>query len=805
MRVPVAVLSLALIAGAANAAPGEASRDFERGRHVLLRASAPLTEADRAELAEKGIVVQRVAAGGRYVAHVARNAESDARVAVEPLTAESKIQPSAFRAAAHGDAYAAMHVYFHDDVSLDDARTAIAAAGGALEDAFATEFAPMRQLTAKIAPQSLAALAADDRVLMISGVRHFDITTHNATSAAVSHVTEVQTAPYGLTGAGVAVSLFELAEGQASHVEFGGRLNVFSTGGSSGNKAHATHTAGTIGAAGVRSDAKGMAPGATLYEFCVEDPSNTCTTKWITEKDRKLAPLGVVADNNSWGFVIGWSAAVAGFAVWDDNAEYFGAYDYEFSAPLDQISRDRNVLFVHSSGNEADDVPPGEWAPHRHRDSTNAVITTETFCYSKDGSGNDCPKTTSPQCTTCEIARHHALAPFDTLSLTGAAKNVIAVGAVDTSRTILGLSSRGPAKDGRVKPDVVARGANVLSSVPTNSYASNNGTSMAAPVVTGIAALLTEQWRRTFARTPKPEELKALIIAGADDLGNPGPDYTYGFGLADAKSAVDLILADHADNNHIRSASIAQGQRYEMPIVVDSTRNVRVVLQWPDPPIFLPESQVSTANALVNNLDLKIIGPTGTAYLPYVLDKTNPGANATRGVNLVDNTEEVEIANAAPGAYRIVVDGAAVPQGPQSAVIVTTARGARPCRDIQEPNNSADSAWGNIVPESKIAGGFCAAGDIDFYKFQVTKSSAMSVDVTTGDTPLRVTLSSNQVTATVDVPAYSSRTLQAGSVVPQTNVTLKFEPTSAPGVEPDYTFTPHFGQDPGVRRRSARH
>src|SRR3954469_12078162 len=99
MRVPVAVLSLALIAGAANAAPREASRDFERGRHVLLRASAPLTEADRAELAEKGIVVQRVAAGGRYVAHVARNAESDARVAVEPLTAESKIQPSAFRAA----------------------------------------------------------------------------------------------------------------------------------------------------------------------------------------------------------------------------------------------------------------------------------------------------------------------------------------------------------------------------------------------------------------------------------------------------------------------------------------------------------------------------------------------------------------------------------------------------------------------------------------------------------------------------------------------------------------------------------
>jgi subtilisin family serine protease len=113
-----------------------------------------------------------------------------------------------------------------------------------------------------------------------------------------------------------------------------------------------------------------------------------------------------------------------------------------------------------------------------------------------------------------------------------------------------------------VKPDVVARGVNVLSTVPTDNYDRKQGTSMASPVVTGIAALLTEQWRKTFAgANPLPEQLKALILAGADDLGNPGPDYTYGFGLVNAKNAVDLILADGGTGARIRNMTFAQGRR----------------------------------------------------------------------------------------------------------------------------------------------------------------------------------------------------------------------------------------------------
>jgi len=821
MRSTVVALSFVFFAGVALAAP----------RHVLLRTAAPLTHADRAELADKGIVVLGAASGGRYLARVADDvpqmwrplpsavavplraaapAWADSRiVAVDELSADTKIHSTARREAARGAAWAAVRIYFHDDVSFDDARSAILASGGALDDAFAVRFAPMHLVSARIAPASLTALAADDRVLMISGPRHFQLKTDNAVSAAVSHVTELQGAPYGLTGAGVAVSLFELAEAQASHPEFGGRLTVLATGGATSDKTHATHVAGTIGASGVNSAAKGMAPKATLYQFKV-DLGRDGEPLYHTAKDEELSTRGVVADNNSWGFVIGWSAPAGGYPVWDNSAEYFGAYDYEYTAPLDQISRDRGVLFVHSSGNEADDGPGGAWNEHRHRDpETGVPDTTTVYCYSKNGSGNDC----AAPCTTgfCETTQHHTASPFDTLSLTGAAKNVITVGAVSTTHELLGLSSRGPAKDGRVKPDVVARGASVLSSVPTNTYATASGTSMASPVVTGIATILAEQWRRTFGTTPKPEQLKAVIIAGAEDIGNPGPDYSYGFGLVNAKTSVDLVLADHADFKHIRSTSIQQGQQYEMPVVVQTQQDVRVVLQWPDPPVFLPESEVFTAKALVNDLDLKVVGPTGTTYLPYVLDKANVNAPATRGVNSVDNTEMVEIANAAPGAYRIVVNGTAVNQGPQNAVIVTTARAARVCRDIQEPNDSSAAAYGNLGSNSFVTAGFCTSGDVDYFKFLITKNGPVTVDVNnTGDTPLRATLIVfGGETKVIDVPAYSTAAIvtqyTAGALPVVPIGILKFEPTSAPGVEPDYAFTLKFGQENGTRRRSTRH
>jgi len=805
MRRPLSLLTFLFLLLTTAAFGDRIDREREPGLRMILETQGPLTDQDRAELAAKGIQVRHALRGNEYLARVAAGATvDDARVkALGPIRAEDKIDSVAWREAARGTAME-VHVLFHDDVTFDQARSALLSSGAALADPLSLHFGPLHRIRAKVSPAMLTALAADDRVFGVLGVRHFRAETHNARSAAASHVTELYSAPYNLTGAGVSVSLFELAQGQQDHVEFGTRHTVFGTGGGSSEKEHATHVAGTIGAAGIRADAKGMAPEAKLYQFCISTPCGSANLTFLDDKDEKLKPLGVTIDNNSWGFVLGWT--FEDFPVWNDFDEYWGAYDLTLAAPEDEISIEKGILFVHSAGN--DGTSPGffDFSQHRHVNDDGDTITDKVFCYSVNGSGTDCPA--GAQCNGgCETVKHHTQVPFDTIGVTASAKNGLTVAAVavanDGTKFVASFSSRGPAKDGRVKPDVSARGTLVLSTVPTNNYGSKNGTSMASPAVAGIAAILTEQWRRTFGSSPTPEQLRAVIIAGADDLGNPGPDYTYGFGFVNAKTSADLIIADAAQGKSIRNLSLSQGQSAELAIGVSAGQKVRVVLNWADPAIpFLPGRPDIATKALVNDLDVKVITPTGATVLPYVLNKDDFNANATTGVNTVDNTEMLEIPAATAGVYRVVVTGTSVTEGPQTAVLVTNAVVAPPCKDLTEGNDTEAGAYGNLVPTQSVDAAICSAGDVDFFKFFQAVPGQVHVTITTGDTPLRFTLS-GAASQTIEVPASSTATLTANASVG--TVLVKVEATAAPGLNPSYTFTPEFTQPTAPKRRSTRH
>jgi hypothetical protein len=795
------------------------------GRAVILQSHQTLSDADVAELASRGVIVRRALPDGRYIARVKDEAATlDERIAsVEPMTPRMKLQRSAIHEAAKAKPYARVNVIFHDDVDFDSARDAILDAGGALDDVLRLKFSPSHRLTVRVPPAALDALVADERVMTIVGSAPRQPKADNSVSAEIAHVTEVLAAPYGLSGEGVHVSLFELGAAQASHVEFGGRLTVNAIGGSTSDKSHATHVAGTIGAAGVNPFAKGMAPKANIHQYCLEVDSNQCEGEWLDIKDEALAPLGITADNNSWGYELGWYSE-GGFPIWDGTDIFFGSYIPDFGGPfVDEISIDRKVLFVHSAGNSGNSGGFGTpFAEHRHVDDDGEPITTQIFCYSQNNSGTDCPALcngTNPDTgepAGCELLtdRHHTQVPFDTLGVVASAKNVIAVGAVSGIPgfvAIASLSSRGPAKDGRVKPDVVARGVSVLSPVPGDSYEDKQGTSMAAPVVTGIAALLTEQWRRTFAgANPLPEQLKALILVGADEIGNPGPDYTHGFGLVNAKNSVDLIRADGGTGARIRNMTFNQGQNQtvELPLVVAQQQNLKVLLNWADPPTVLLGDNAVTDPTLVNDLDLKVIDPQGNTVLPYVLDKVAFQANATRGVNRIDNVELVEIANAPAGTYRVIATGTRVGEGPQTAVVVATAtlgNAIVPCVDVIEKLGSNDtpaSAFGNLATGQQISAAICAANDIDHYKFVATKSGEVRVTVTTGDTPLRATLSATGINTTVEVPANSSRTLTANATSVPLAFVLKIEANGALGAAPQYSFTTQFGETVQPRRRA---
>jgi hypothetical protein len=404
-------------------------------------------------------------------------------------------------------------------------------------------------------------------------------------------------------------------------------------------------------------------------------------------------------------------------------------------------------------------------------------------------------------------------APYDTIGLTASGKNIVTVGAVDSEKAIASFSGRGPAKDGRVKPDLVARGVNVFSTTTNSSYGRKSGTSMSTPVVTGITALLAEQWHRTFNNaTPTPEQLKALLIAGADDLGNTGPDYTYGYGFANAKASVDLIRDDAGQAKRIRTSSLAQDEHFDTAVVVASPQKLRVVLQWLDPEIaFLGDDEIA-AKALVNDLDLTVTDPAGNVVLPWVLNPGSVTTTASRGVNTRDNTEEVEIANATAGTYRIsVVAKSITDKSPQSFTLVANATLAQPCVDNFESNDSTSTAYGDLSPGAVIGASLCSASDVDFFRFSVTKPGTVTVTVNaTGDTQVRATATPNGgASSTVDVAAGQSRTLSfnvaAASVSQPVKVIVKFEPIGGSvGLTPTYTFSTAFPQTVLPRRRAVR-
>jgi subtilisin family serine protease len=135
----------------------------------------------------------------------------------------------------------------------------------------------------------------------------------------------------------------------------------------------------------------------------------------------------------------------------------------------------------------------------------------------------------------------------DTMSIVNPANRAddsltcFAVGAVDSDddTTIYYRSSRGPSECniGAVKPNVVAPGVNIVSSIPEDPfYVVRSGTSMAAPHVAGAVAILRQKNPDATV-----DDIKTAILNSAYDLGTEGPDNDFGWGLIDIMEALRQI------------------------------------------------------------------------------------------------------------------------------------------------------------------------------------------------------------------------------------------------------------------------
>lgn len=236
-------------------------------------------------------------------------------------------------------------------------------------------------------------------------------------------------------------------------------------------------------------------------------------------------------------------------------------------------------------------------------------------------------------------------------NLTGSfkmAKNIITVGAVDSFFKVATLSSKGPAYDGRIKPELVAYG--------------QEGSSGAAAITSGIALMIQQAYKDLHGGTlPAAALVKAALINTADDLGNRGPDYISGYGNVNAFKAVNAVLQDQFFSG---SSSAGATNQFDLSIPA-GLRKLSITLCWSDPP-----AAANATPALINDLDLSIQQlNTGKSWQPWVLStfphKDSLLLPARHARDSLNNVEQITVENPEAGNYRIMVNGYAVPSGPQ--------------------------------------------------------------------------------------------------------------------------------------------
>ena len=256
------------------------------------------------------------------------------------------------------------------------------------------------------------------------------------------------------------------------------------------------------------------------------------------------------------------------------------------------------------------------------------------------------------------------------------AKNIISVGATRNGtlcRQIYASTSRGPTLDGRMKPQLVSPGENIISSYNTGTsvYTAMSGTSMATPNMTASLALIRQYFRMghyptgdtaTGLKLEVSAALnKAVAIVGADNdvSGYTVPDNNVGWGRIDLDSS--LYFAGDTSSLWVEDEifGLETGDSALYPVeVLGGEKPFRVALCWSDYP-----GVMQAALILVNDLDLTVISPTGTEYKGNVYAL---GQSDTAGIYDTLNVEECfRLDEPETGTWTVRVDARNVPEGPQ--------------------------------------------------------------------------------------------------------------------------------------------
>ena len=472
-------------------------------------------------------------------------------------------------------------------------------------------------------------------------------------------------AGFSLTGTNTPIGQWE-AGGipRLTHAEFQGRVSVGD--GTTNIDLHATEVASVLNAAGLYNiiypvgvtnyqAAKGMSYAAPVLSH---NASND-----VGKMAGQAATNGLRVSNHSYSIPCGWNWLGAWVWFGDTNVSQttdwkFGAYTTEANGIDATIYTARTYLPVWTPGNSRNEGPPAQPTNHYVFVPPNSYVPVSGVTRPLDGDAGG----------------------YDTIHPQGTAKNVLTVGAVSnlvngyTGTSSVGLgtfSPFGPTDDGRIKPDVVAPGVDIImaGSSSNTHFVLDSGTSFAAPAITASINLLN-QLRTSLHTNSRPwlaSTMKGLVIHTTDDADGTGPDYRFGWGLMNTRRSAELVRnnATNGWKSFIKEIFLKDGGSIEFPVTaLDGTNPLKATICWTDPagPAQTNAAVDPVTPRLVNDLDLRIISPSGGTNFPWLLnpDLTNQtsaarSALATTGDDTRNNVEQIVVTNAVASNYLVRV------------------------------------------------------------------------------------------------------------------------------------------------------
>ncbi len=419
---------------------------------------------------------------------------------------------------------------------------------------------------------------------------------------------------------------------------------------------HATHVAGTCASYGYDAQSRGVAREANIYSYTFDDWENSL---------RQCGINGYNSCNNSWGYIIGWDGSyyfglsyeyyIANYQSGLLRSPNFGKYSI-YSRDLDTISKTYNNLFMcFAAGNDRNDgYSGGTW--YIYRNSTSSWVAMNPNTYPPPEPDGD----------------------YNSIGMLGSAKNILTVGAsVDSSITPTGFSNWGPTNDNRIKPEIMANGDSVYSTLASGytAYGRYSGTSMATPFATGCGCLIQQFILEQLGYFPESALVKACLIHGASATEINAKN---GYGLINMENTLFFL-------DYVKQQNIFNIQRETMTNskTIDSftftnlgTGSFVATLCYNDIQ-GTPQTDYSSTQVIVNRLALYIEN-NGTYYYPYRLESQTTNAvmktsSSSYNESLVydwDNTQKILIPSGLTGTVSIYVKRMNTLNGDQNYILL---------------------------------------------------------------------------------------------------------------------------------------